>query len=94
MASPTEISSTLEENFDYVVTVSDHGELLGEHHGMWNHVSRIYLELTHVPLVISGLEKDCDSTINILNLYTMTLELVGVDSNQDDSQNLTFPRDS
>jgi len=61
---------------------------------MWNHVSGIYPELTHVPLVISGLEKDCDSTVNILNLYMMTLELVGVDSDQDDSQSLTFPRDS
>ena len=90
-----EIFSALEEDFDYIVTVSDHGELLGEHHGMWNHVSGIYPELTHVPLVISGLkEEDCDSTVNILDLYTTILELAGVDSNQDDSQNLTSPRDS
>jgi len=39
--------------FDYVITVSDHGEMLGEH-GMWNHVHGLYPELTHVPLVISG----------------------------------------
>jgi arylsulfatase len=90
-----EIFSALEEDFDYIITVSDHGELLGEHHGMWNHVSGIYPELTHVPLVISGLEKeDCDSTVSILDLYTTILELAGVDNDQDGSQILTSPRDS
>jgi len=90
-----EIFNALEEDFDYIITVSDHGELLGEHHGMWNHVNGIYPELTHVPLVISGLkEEDCDSTVSILDLYTTILELAGVGSNQDDSQNLTPSQDS
>ena len=90
-----EIFNALEEDFDYIVTVSDHGELLGEHHNMWNHVSGIYPELTHVPLVISGLEnEDCDSTVSILDLYTTILELAGVSSDQDGSQNLTSPQDS
>jgi len=29
-----EIFSALEEDFDYTITVSDHGELLSEYHGM------------------------------------------------------------
>ena len=61
---------------------------------MWNHVNGIYPELTHVPLVISGLEEDCDSTVSILDLYTAILELAGVHSVQDDSQNVASPRDS
>ena len=47
-----------------------------------------------MPLVICGLKEDCDSTVSILDLYTTILEFTGVDSNQDDSQNLTSPRDS
>jgi hypothetical protein len=90
-----EIFSALEEDFDYIITVSDHGELLGEHHGMWNHVSGIYPELTRIPLVISGLQdEDCDLTVSILDLYTTVLELAGMNSNQDSSQNLTSPQDS
>ena len=91
-----EIFSTLEEDFDYIITVSDHGELLGEHHGMWNHVSGIYPELTHVPLVISGLDEkeDCDLTVSILDLYATILELTGVGSDQDGSRDLTSPQDS
>jgi len=63
---------------------------------MWNHVSGIYPELTHVPLVISGLEEeeDCDSTVSILDLYTTGLELARVGSDQDGSQNLISPQDS
>ena len=37
-----EIFSALEEDFDYIITVLDHSELLGEYHGMWNHVDGIY----------------------------------------------------
>jgi len=49
-----EIFGHLRERFDYVITLSDHGELLGEHGEMWNHVNGVYPEITHVPLVISG----------------------------------------
>jgi hypothetical protein len=58
---------------------------------MWIHVSGIYPELTHVLLVISGLEdEDCNSMVSILDLYTTVLELAGVGSNHDGSQNLHF----
>jgi arylsulfatase A-like enzyme len=43
----------LQKDFDTIVTVSDHGELLGEHGG-WEHLYGIYPELTHIPLVVSG----------------------------------------
>jgi len=52
--------------------------LLGEYHGMWNHVDGIYPELTHVPLAISGLKENCDLTVSILDLYTTILELAEV----------------
>lgn len=49
-----EIFGHLRERFDYVITLSDHGELLGEHGDMWNHVTGVYSEITHVPLIVSG----------------------------------------
>lgn len=50
-----EMFSELQSDFDYVVTLSDHGEMLGEH-GMWNHGYGTYPELGHVPLAIYGPE--------------------------------------
>lgn len=71
----------LSEKFDYVITLSDHGELLGEHHDMWNHVSGIYPELTHIPLVISGegLTGTTDTLVSIIDLYDTILYLADVD---------------
>jgi arylsulfatase A-like enzyme len=48
-----ELYVDLLDSFDRVITLSDHGELLGEH-GMWNHSYGLYPELTHVPLVLDG----------------------------------------
>lgn len=48
-----DIYDELMTDFDYVITCSDHGELLGEH-GYWAHEFGVFPELTHVPLVISG----------------------------------------
>ncbi|WP_458189881.1 sulfatase-like hydrolase/transferase [Haladaptatus sp. NG-WS-4] len=47
------IFNHLNSEFDYVITLADHGELLGEHDS-WGHEYGVYPELTHVPLVISG----------------------------------------
>lgn len=76
-----EIFGHLSAKFDYVITLSDHGELLGEHHDMWNHVSGIYPELTHIPLVISGdgLSGETDTLVSILDLYDTILDLAGVE---------------
>ncbi|PSQ06189.1 arylsulfatase [Halobacteriales archaeon QS_6_71_20] len=49
----SEIFNELQKDFDTIVTVSDHGELLGEHGG-WEHLYGIYPELSHIPLVVSG----------------------------------------
>ncbi|QLG27397.1 sulfatase-like hydrolase/transferase [Halorarum halophilum] len=47
------IFEILRGSFDLIITVSDHGESLGEF-GAWGHVHGIYPEITHVPLTISG----------------------------------------
>lgn len=47
------IFNHLNAEFDYVITLADHGELLGEHDS-WGHEYGVYPELTHVPLILSG----------------------------------------
>jgi len=46
-----DVFEELRSDMDCIVTVSDHGELLGEH-GQWGHTYGLYSEVTHVPLVV------------------------------------------
>jgi arylsulfatase len=71
----------LTDHFDYVITLSDHGELLGEHDG-WGHEHGLYPELTHVPLVVSGdgLDGSCTAPVSLLDVHRTVLELAGVDA--------------
>ena len=48
------IFKILIDEFDYVITLSDHGELFGEYDRMMRHKAGVFPELTHVPLCISG----------------------------------------
>lgn len=58
---------TLEDEFDWVITCSDHGELLGEH-GLWGHGFGIYPELVEVPLVVSGPSPGNSTTDELVSL--------------------------
>jgi arylsulfatase len=71
----------LTEEFEYVITLSDHGELLGEHDA-WGHEHGLYPELTRVPLVVSGngLAGECSATVNLLDVHATVLELAGIDA--------------
>lgn len=72
----------LRKDFDVIITLSDHGELLGEH-GAWEHMYGIYPELTHVPLVVwtgeDGVEYR-DKSVNLLDVYRTVLEAADIDS--------------
>lgn len=76
-----DIYRELASAFDYVITLSDHGELLGEH-GLWNHSIGIYPELVHVPLVVSG-EGLSDQTradvVSLLDVHRTIADLAGVE---------------
>lgn len=76
------IFATLLEDFDYVVTLADHGEMLGEH-GRWEHGYGLYPELTHVPLVISGKELGNgvhDEVVSILDVHRTLVELANLEA--------------
>jgi arylsulfatase A-like enzyme len=72
----------LREDFNYVVTLADHGELFGEH-GARQHWHGVYPELTHVPVVISGDKVDDerrDETVSVLDIHETVQRLVGIDA--------------
>jgi arylsulfatase len=76
-----EIYGDLLAAFDRVITLSDHGELLGEH-GMWNHSYGLYPELTHVPLVLDGDGVEAGTVerpVSLLDVHRTIAELTGLD---------------
>ncbi|WP_435154298.1 sulfatase-like hydrolase/transferase [Haladaptatus sp. DFWS20] len=77
-----DIFETLQSDFDVIITLADHGELLGEHDA-WEHMYGIYPELTHVPLSIytgeDGVETVHES-VNILDVYRTVLSATGVEA--------------
>lgn len=74
-----DIFTDLRAQYDYVITLADHGELLGEH-GVWNHTYGLFPELTHVPLVISGdgLTGTERATVSLLDIHRTILDMAGV----------------
>ena len=75
-----DIHEALREDFDYVFTFADHGEMLGNH-GAWGHVYGLYPELIHVPLSVWG--PDCSGesseTVSLLDVHQTALDLADAD---------------
>jgi len=77
-----DLHSKLLSEFDYVITLSDHGEHLGED-GLWTHSYGLRPELTHVPINISGEDiesKIIDKPVNLLDVHATISDLTGVDT--------------
>lgn len=75
-----ELFEMLDEEFEYIITLSDHGEMLGEHDA-WGHEHGVHEELTHVPLCISGdgLNGRCNETVNLCDVYETILDIAGIE---------------
>ena len=75
-----DLFETLRERFDLVITLSDHGELLGEHDA-WGHEHGVYPELTHVPLCISGdgLDGTSGDPVSLIDVHATVLDAAGLD---------------
>lgn len=70
----------LSTEFDYVVTLSDHGELLGEY-GLWNHSIGIHPELVRIPVVISGQGVEPEQRtepVNVLDIHQTIASLADI----------------
>lgn len=75
-----EVFEELTEDFDYIITLGDHGELFGEH-GAWRHAHGIYPELVRIPLVIydgNNERGEVKDSVNLLDVYQTVLEATGV----------------
>jgi arylsulfatase len=77
-----ELFGRLRSEFEYVITVSDHGEMLGEH-GAWGHEHGVHPSLTHVPLVITGNDLNGERTesVSLLDVHATVLDAAGVEGN-------------
>jgi arylsulfatase A-like enzyme len=80
-----DIHAELLDSFDYVLTLSDHGELLGEH-GLWNHSISLHPELTRVPLVVSGAGVEPghrNEAVDLLDVHRTVADLADVPVDSD-----------
>ncbi|WP_101296763.1 sulfatase-like hydrolase/transferase [Halegenticoccus soli] len=79
----------LAEDFDYVITLSDHGEMLGEF-GAWGHEHGVYPELTHVPLSVygEGLDGVTTDTVGLIDVHRTVLDLAGIEGGGGRGRNL------
>lgn len=75
------IFEELTSNFDYIVTLGDHGEMFGEM-GIWGHAHSVHPELTHVPLSIYGEELggSTDKLVSLLDVHKTVLDLADCDA--------------
>jgi arylsulfatase A-like enzyme len=79
------IFSALTDEFDYVITLADHGELLGEHDG-WGHGYGLYRELTNVPLSVYGPDIDggtTDELVSLLDIHATVADIAGIETADD-----------
>ncbi|GAA0197755.1 sulfatase-like hydrolase/transferase [Haladaptatus pallidirubidus] len=75
------IFNELKSDFDVIITMSDHGELLGEHDA-WEHMYGLYPELTNVPLSVYFGENEqttVQQSVSILDIYQTILGAADID---------------
>lgn len=76
------LHETLTEDFDYIITVADHGEAFGEY-DTWGHTVHLSPEITNVPLTITGpaVERGGDrihAAVNLLDVYQTVCDAANV----------------
>jgi len=74
------IFDELVTDMDYIITVSDHGELLGEH-GYCRHAYGLFPELTQVPLSIYSGEDNVirrEELVSLIDIYDTVLAMANI----------------
>jgi arylsulfatase A-like enzyme len=75
------IFSELSTDFEYIITLGDHGEMFGED-GVWAHSHGVYPELVHIPLSIYGeeFEGSTEGAVSLLDVHQTVLEIADIES--------------
>lgn len=88
-----QIFEEIKDDFDYVFTLADHGELFGEHSAR-GHFHGVYPELVHVPLCVTGLDEQ-GSAVNtprsLLDVHQTIVELAGISADSEGVDLRTSP---
>lgn len=79
-----DIFSELRSKFDLVITLSDHGEMLGER-DVWEHPFGVYPPLTHVPMVVWRAEdpradEQRTELVNLFDVYATVCAAAGIEA--------------
>lgn len=83
-----EIHGELAKDFDYIITIADHGEMFGEY-SVWGHNYAIAPELVHVPLSIYRSEDERTvkhETVSLLSVYRTVLDCAGLQATDPDAR--------
>ncbi|PSQ44754.1 hypothetical protein BRD17_03315 [Halobacteriales archaeon SW_7_68_16] len=78
-----DLYDTLADRFDWVITLSDHGDLLDQH-GLSGHGHGLYPDLVRVPLVVSGPttpERSPTDLVSLVDVPATVADIAGVDPN-------------
>jgi arylsulfatase len=70
----------LADKFDFVITLSDHGELFGEHQAI-KHWYGVFPELTKVPLVLykgNDEVRECTDLVSLLDVHKTIVNITGI----------------
>jgi len=84
------IFSSLKDDFDVIITCSDHGELFNKN-GLWGHFHGVDPELCNVPLQIyQGNESysTINDSVSLLDVYTTILKLADIEKDFGRGSNL------
>jgi len=78
-----------------IILVADHGELLGEHGGLFSHAGRLDPELTEIPLLVKWpLQSEgarISSLVSQVDLFSTILEEAGLSAPDNDGRPLPRP---
>jgi arylsulfatase A-like enzyme len=63
-----------------IIITADHGEEFGEHEGFMHHPTKLYDELTHVPLIIlnSGYRATIDEPVSLIDIAPTIMDLLNL----------------
>lgn len=89
-----DVFAELRDQFDIIITLSDHGELFGEH-GATRHWHGVYPELAHVPLVVwngGDTVETHKEPVSLLDVHQTVLSAANVDAESRGQDLLNDPK--